>query len=89
MQQEVICDKVKTVKGYCYLGNRLNASGECEVAVTAKTRVEWKQFRECSEILFEKRFSLQIKGKVYKIYVRSAMSYGSETWCLRENKVVL
>ena len=25
-----------------------------------------------------------MKGKIYKSYVRSAMSYGSEAWCLRE-----
>ena len=37
----------------------------------------------------EKRFSLQMKGKIYKSYVRSAMLYGSETWCLRENEVAI
>ena len=55
LQQEVMCDEVETVKGFCYLGNRLNASGRCEAA---RTRVGWKKFRECGEILFKKRFSL-------------------------------
>ena len=32
---------------------------------------------------------MQMKGKVYKSYVRSAMLYGSETWCLRENKIAI
>ena len=45
VQQEVMCDKVETVKGFCYLGNKLNVSGECEAAVTARTRVGWKKFR--------------------------------------------
>ena len=49
----------------------------------------WKKFRECGEILFRKRFFLQMKGKIYKSYVRSAMLYGNETWCLRENKVAI
>ena len=53
-QQEVMCDEVETVKEFCYLGNRLNASGGCEVAVTARTRLGWKKFRECGEILFGK-----------------------------------
>ena len=39
-QQEVICDEVKTVKRFCYLGNRLNASGGCEAAVIARTRLD-------------------------------------------------
>ena len=76
-----MCDEVETVKGFYYLGNRLNASEVCEIAVTARTRLGWKKFRECGEILFGKRFSLQMKGKTYKSYVRSAtgMLYGSET----------
>ena len=40
VQQEVMCNKVETVKRFCYLGNRLNARGECEAAVTARTIVE-------------------------------------------------
>ena len=27
---EVLCNEVKTVKGFCYLRGRLNASGGCE-----------------------------------------------------------
>ena len=30
-----------------------------------------------------------MKGKIYKSYVRSAMLYGNEMWCLRENKVAI
>ena len=42
VQQEVMCDEVGTVKGFCYLGDRLNARGGCEAAVTARIRLEWK-----------------------------------------------
>ena len=71
------------------LGNRLNASEGCEAAVTARAKLRWKKFKDCGEILFGKRFSLQMKGKVYESYVRSAMLYGSEMWCLRENEVAM
>ena len=37
------------VKGF-YLGDRLNVSGSSEDAVTAKTRIGWVKFKECSEI---------------------------------------
>ena len=44
------------------------------------------KFKECGdELLNSKRFSLKTKGMVYRSCLRSAMSYGSETWCLREN----
>ena len=39
VQQEVMCDEVETVKGFCYLDNSLIGSGGCEAAVTARTRV--------------------------------------------------
>ena len=32
------------------------------------------------------RFPLKMKGKVYRCCVRSAILYGSETWCLKENE---
>ena len=67
----------------------MNASGECEGAVTARTKMGWMKFRESGEILFGKRFSLQMKGKIHKSYVRSAILYQSKTWCLRENEVAM
>ena len=45
VQQEIMCDEVETVRGFCYLGNRLNASGECEAAVTAKTRAGMEEIQ--------------------------------------------
>ena len=30
-----------------------------------------------------------MKGRIYQTCVRSAMRYGSETWCLRENEVAI
>ena len=87
--KEKLCDGVETVKGFCYLGDRLNASGGCEAAVTARARIGWLKFRECGEVLYGKRFSLRLKGKVYQSCVQSAMLYGSETWCLNEKEVAI
>ena len=36
---EMLCDEVETVKGFCYLRDRLNASGGCETSVTARIRI--------------------------------------------------
>ena len=47
---EVLCDEVETVKGFCYLGDRLNASGGCETAVTSRIRIGWMKFGECREL---------------------------------------
>ena len=83
---EKLCDEVETVNRFCYLGDRLNASGGCEAAVTARVRIGWVRFRECGELLIGNRFPLKMKDKVYCCCVRSAILYGSETWCLKENE---
>ena len=84
-----MCDEVEIVKGFCYLGDRLYTSEECETAVIARTRLGWKKFRKCGEVQFGKRFVLRMKRKIYESYVRSAMLYESETWCFRENKATI
>ena len=86
---EVLCDEVETVKGFCYLGDRLNASGGCETAVTSRVRIGRMKFRECGELLRGRRFSLRMKGMVYRTCVRSAMLNGSETRCLRETEMAI
>ena len=63
--------------------------GGCKTAVTARSRIGWMKFRECSEILKGRRFSLKMKEKIYKSCVRSAMLYGSEAWCLREKGMAI
>jgi len=76
---EGLSEELETVKGFCYLGDRVNAGGGCEAAVTATARIGWVKFRECGELLHSERFSLKLKGMVYRSCVRSAMLYGSET----------
>ena len=73
---EELCEEVETVRRFCYLGDRVNASGGCKAAVTARARVGWVKFRECGELLNSKRFSLKVKGMVYRSCVRVAMFLG-------------
>ena len=53
-----LCDEVQAVNGLCYLGDRLNASGGCKAAVTARVRIGWVRFRECGKLLLGNRFPL-------------------------------
>ena len=86
---EKLCDGVETASKFTYLGDRLNATGGCETAVTGRSRIGSMKFRKCSEILEGRRFSLKMKRKIYKSYVRSAVLYGSKTWCLREKEMAI
>ena len=44
------------MKSFCYLGDRLNASGGSEAAVTVSTQIGWIKFRECDELLYGRKF---------------------------------
>ena len=76
---EELCEEVEMVRSFRYLGDRVNASGGCEAAVTARARIGWVKFRKCGELLNSKRFLLKVKGMVYRSCVRVTMLYGSET----------
>ena len=67
----------------------MNVGGGCEAAVTARARIGWVKFRECRDLLNSKRFSLKLRGMVYWSCARSAMLYGTETWCLRKNEMAI
>ena len=47
----------------------------------------WAKFRECSELLYSRRFPLWQKEAVYERYIRPEILYGSETWCQKENEI--
>ena len=52
---EELCERMETVRGFCYLGDKLNASDGCEAAVTARTRIGWVKFKEWGELLNSKK----------------------------------
>ena len=87
MEQEgKLCNEVETDREYTYLGGRVSAGGGYEADVTAITKCWWFKFRECIELLYG-RFPPKLKGGVYNSYVRPAILYGSEAWCLKESDI--
>ena len=84
--KEKLLEDVETVTKLSYLDNRINSRGGCEADVTSRTSIGWAKFRECHDLLCRKKLPLKIIGIVYKSCVRSAMLYGSETWCLGQNE---
>ena len=46
---EKLCYEVETMNGFCYLRDRLNASGGCEATFTARVRIDGVRFRKCEE----------------------------------------
>ena len=87
VEQEVMLCDVETVSEFTYLGDMVSAGGGCEAAVTTRTRCGWVKFRECGELLYDRRFPLKLKEAVYRSYVRLAILYGSEALCPKESKM--
>ena len=52
---EELCEEVETVRGFGYVGDRMNAGSGCEAA---RARIGWVKFRECGELLNSKRNGL-------------------------------
>ncbi|XP_067138144.1 uncharacterized protein [Centruroides vittatus] len=55
--------------------------------VTGRIQAGWRNWREMSGVLCDKRMPLRLKGKVYWIVVRPAMLYAIETVSLRKTHV--
>ena len=43
------------------------------MTVVARTRIGWMRFQESGEVLYGRKFLLEMKEKVYQICVRSAV----------------
>ena len=44
----------------------------------------WKHWKRVSGILCDRRISLRVMGKVYKMVALPAMMYGTETWAVKK-----
>ena len=70
---EKFFDEVETVNGFCYLRDRLRwlrSGGH------SKSKIGWVRFKERRELLLGNS----------RCCIRSAILYGSEAWCLKENR---
>ena len=55
-----------------------------EEAARARVRCAWAKFRELYPILTVRGASYRIKGKIYKACVQCVLTYGTETWAMKE-----
>ena len=60
---------------FCYLGDMLCSSGDCDSAIAARYCVAWGKFRKLLPVQTTRHLSPRIRGKVYE-----AVLHGSETW---------
>ena len=74
-------DTLKKVEMFCCLRDVLCTDGGVQEAVIAQIRARWKRFKDVADVLQNKKTSwAKLRGLVYKMYIRSAISYGAECW---------
>ena len=75
------------VASFYYLGDKLSAGRDCEMAVTARLKTACKKFRELLPVLTSRRLSYKTRGHVYSSCVWSALLHASETWPLTKTNL--
>ncbi|KAK9070519.1 hypothetical protein SSX86_010921 [Deinandra increscens subsp. villosa] len=78
---------VPLVTKFKYLGSFMQSDGDIDSDVAHRIRVGWCRWRAATGILCDRRFPVKLKGKFYKVVVRSAMLYGSESWAIKKTQV--
>ncbi|KAK3537241.1 hypothetical protein QTP70_003986 [Hemibagrus guttatus] len=79
-------EEVKKVQEFKYLGSTVQSNGEYGKEVKKRVQAGWNGWRKVSRVLFDRKISARIKGKVYRTVVRPAMLYGLETVSLRKRQ---
>ena len=79
----VCLSELGRVNNFCYLGDNMNGERGSELVVTRRIGLGWKAFNSMSSMLRDKRYTWNIKRKIYRTCVRPVMTYGSLTWVVR------
>ena len=58
--------------------------GELDAEVNHRVQSGWRNWKNVSGVVCDRRMKVKIKGKVYKTIVRPAMVYGAETWAVKK-----
>ena len=77
---------LKKVNSFKYLGSTMSKDGDLEEEVEKRIQGGWRNWKRMSGVLCHRRISARKKGKVYKVAVRPAMTYGSETWNIKKSQ---
>jgi hypothetical protein len=63
-----------------YLGSMIQKDGDIDEDLSYRIKAGWLKWCQTSGVLCDPRVPLNLKGKVYRTAIRSAMLYGAECW---------
>ena len=62
------------MKTFTYLGSTLAKDGELDAELIHRVQRGWKKWKTVSGVLCDRKMNVKIKGKVYRIMVRPALT---------------
>ena len=71
---------IQRVTRFRYLGSIIEENGEIDEDVNQRIKIGWKKWKNASKVLCDKRISLRVKGRAYRMVARPALLYGAECW---------
>jgi len=78
---------IPRVEKFKYLGSILKARGDIDDDINHRIRVGWQKWKNASGVLCDKKISIRLKGKVYRMIVRLVLLYGAEFWPIKKTQV--
>ena len=77
---KILREELQRVHHFKHLGSSVEETGCMTTGISQRVSAAWRNWKRCSRVLFDRRMSVKLKGKVYKTVVRPALLYGAETW---------
>ena len=76
-------EKLEQVQSFTYLGSMITEDGKCTSEIKRRIAIGKKAFIDRKEIMTGE-LSLNLRKRLAKIFVWSTLTYGAETWTIRE-----
>ena len=82
-------NSLEILERFCYLRDTIHAKRSVFGSVITRIRSGWCKFRYLVTLITSTGLPLGAKSRLYTACVRSVMLYGSETWSVKEDDVIL
>ncbi|KAM3216003.1 hypothetical protein P3L10_025443 [Capsicum annuum] len=83
LESQVVCKR----DSFKYLGSVIQGNCEIDEDVSHRIGAGWMKWKLASGVLCDKKVSPKLKGKFYRVAVRSAMLYRVEFWPVKNSHI--
>ena len=78
---------IEEVDSYVYLGKTVTNNGDLLPEIKRRICLSWTAFGKVDNITRSRKISMKIKKKVFNEYILPVMTYGCETWALKNGMI--